>query len=131
MFDLYSLMFFVHMLGLIGWAGITTGAYFLIVLTGLDSESVLVGYRKLVILEIVSLVAMGLSGMVMWHMLDRPTWAYPSFALFPVLAFGEYYHYRLTFKDVVTFKRRMRYLSWYYTIVGLFLIFDMTFKPEI
>ena len=131
MFDLYSAMFFVHTLGLIGWASVTTGAYFLIVLTGLDSEKVLVGYRKLVILEIVSLIALGLSGMAMWHMLDRPTWAYPSFALVPVLAFGEYYHYRLTFKDVMTFRRRMRYLSWYYIIVGLFLIFDMTFKPEI
>ena len=131
MLDLYSVMFFVHMLGLIGWAGITTGAYFLVVLTGLFSEKVLAGYRKLVILEIVSLVALGVSGMVMWHMLDRPTWAYPSFALVPVLAFGEYYHYRLTFKDVTTFRGRMRYLSWYYIIVGLFLIFDMTFKPEI
>ena len=131
MFDLYSVMLFVHTLGLIGWASVTTGAYFLVVLTGLDSEKVLVGYRKLVILEIVSLIALGLSGMVMWHMLGRPTWAYPSFALVPVLAFGEYYHYRLTFKDVMTFRRRMRYLSWYYVIVGLFLIFDMTFKPEI
>lgn len=98
------------MVGLIYWGGLKTGAYFIISSTNLDSGTLLKSYRKLVILEIVSLISIKISGLIMWSMLDYPTWVYPAFILAPVLAFGEYYHYKLTFHDLNTFRQKMKWI---------------------
>ena len=67
----------------------------------------------------------------MWDRLGMPPWVYPAFALSPVIALGEYYHWRLTYVgDMDIFLKRMRILSLFYTLVALFLIYDMVFKPS-
>ncbi|ABP95152.1 hypothetical protein HA72_0983 [Metallosphaera sedula] len=127
---LYELAFAIHMLGLIGWGGLTTGAYYLLEASGVRERKILLGYRKLVYVEWVSLLAMTLSGLYMWDRLGMPPWVYPAFALSPVIALGEYYHWRLTYVgDMDIFLKRMRILSLFYTLVALFLIYDMVFKP--
>lgn len=126
---LYEIAFAIHMLGLIGWGGITTGAYYLIQFSGMRDSRLLSTYRRLVYLEWISLLAMAFSGLYMWMRLGMPAWVYPAFALAPVLAFGEYYHWRLTYLDINVFIKRMRFLSTFYTVIALFLIYDMVFKP--
>lgn len=128
--DVYDLAFFVHMLGLIGWAGLTTGAYFMMESSGSFTQENLRGYLRLVKLEILSLMAMGVSGIYMWSLLGYPHWVYPAFAVAPVLAVGEFYHYRVSsLGDSEKFRKYMRVLSPFYTVIGLLLIYDMVFKP--
>ncbi|MCG3109311.1 hypothetical protein L3N51_01601 [Metallosphaera sp. J1] len=127
---LYDVAFMIHMLGLVGWGGLTTGAYYLLEFSEGKDRRLLLGYRKLVYLEWISLIAMAISGAYMWLRLGMPSWVYPAFALSPVLAIGEYYHWKLTYlNDVNLFLKRMRSLSLFYTLVALFLIYDMVFKP--
>lgn len=126
---LYEVAFTIHMIGLIGWGGVTTGAYWLVVLSGIREQRVLLVYRKLVYLEWASLLALAISGGYMWEMLGRPSWVYPAFYVAPILAVGEIYHWRLTYLTVEIFRKRMRFLSVFYTVIALFLIYDMVFKP--
>ncbi|AWR98505.1 hypothetical protein [Metallosphaera hakonensis] len=127
---LYQIAFTIHMLGLIGWGGLTTGAYYLLEFTKIRDKSFLVGYRRLVYVEWGSLLAMALSGVYMWSRLGYPTWVYPAFFMIPVLFLGEIYHWRLTYvDDLNSFLRKMRPLSLIYTVVAIVLIYDMVFKP--
>jgi hypothetical protein len=119
----------IHILGLIGWGGLTTGAYYMMVIENEATIKMLRAYRRLVIIEVISLIAMAISGLYMWIELGMPNWVYPAFALAPLLAVGEFYHYRLTFSD--KFLEKMRYLSVFYTIIAIFLIYDMIFKPQL
>jgi hypothetical protein len=124
---LYLILFMIHMLGLIGWGGITTGAYYMMAIDGEVTERRLQAYRKLVIVEIISLFALAISGIYMWVMLGMPHWVYPAFALAPVLGIGEWYHFRVAHSR--DFLRKMRYVSFFYTVIAIFLIYDMIFKP--
>ncbi len=124
---LYHLFFLIHMFGLIGWGGLTTGAYYMMAIEGEATEMMLKAYRKLVILEIISLFALAFSGVYMWIRLGMPSWAYPAFALAPVLAIGEWYHYKVSHSP--EFLKKMRFVSIFYTIIAIFLIYDMVFKP--
>ncbi|QKQ99026.1 hypothetical protein GWK48_00220 [Metallosphaera tengchongensis] len=127
---LYQIAFAVHMIGLIGWGGLTTGAYYVLQWGKSDDSRLLLAYRKLVYVEIASLVAMTVTGLFMWMELGFPSWVYPAFAMAPVLGVGELIHWRLTYVgDLAIFLRRMRYLSAFYTVIALLLIYDMVFKP--
>ncbi|AHC50856.1 hypothetical protein SUSAZ_01820 [Sulfolobus acidocaldarius SUSAZ] len=126
----YELMLYIHLLGIIGWAGLSTGAYYLIEFMKLTDSSILVAYRKLVFIEIISLFVTALSGAYMWMELGFPRWAYYAFIISPFILFLEFYHYRLTYRGVVEFRRRMRFVSVLYILVTLFLFYVMIFKPE-
>lgn len=126
---LYLVFLMIHILGLIGWGGLTTGAYYMMVIENEATIKMLTAYRRLVIIEVISLITMAISGLYMWIKLGMPNWVYPAFALAPLLAVGEFYHYRLTFSD--KFLEKMRYLSVFYTIIAIFLIYDMIFKPQL
>ncbi|WP_232048931.1 hypothetical protein [Sulfuracidifex tepidarius] len=115
------------MFGLIGWGGLTTGAYYMMAIEGEATEKMLKAYRKLVIVEIISLFALAISGIFMWIELGMPDWVYPAFALAPVLAVGEWYHYKIAHST--DFLKKMRFVSIFYTIIAVFLIYDMVFKP--
>ncbi len=129
---LYEIAFMIHMFGLIGWGGLTTGAYYLLQFSNWRDNSVLIAYRRLVYLEIISLIGMALSGLYMWSKLNYPSWVYPAFIVSPILAYGEYLHWRLTYvNDINVFISKMRYLSLFYTVIAIFLIYDMVFKPII
>ncbi|AOL17226.1 hypothetical protein BFU36_11485 [Sulfolobus sp. A20] len=127
----YEIAFMIHMLGLIGWGGLTTGAYYLFTFYKLTDVKILTAYRRLVYLEIISLIAMALSGLYMWSRLNYPSWVYPALVISPILAYGEYLHWRLTYvNDINTFMSKMKYLSLFYTVLAIFLIYDMVFKPS-
>ncbi|EZQ01608.1 hypothetical protein CM19_12820 [Candidatus Acidianus copahuensis] len=129
---LYEIAFFIHIIGLIGWGGITTGAYYLLTLTRPKDLTFLSAYRKLVYLEIFSLISMTISGLYMWKVIGCPSWTYYAFFVSPILGAGEYIHWRLTYvEEIESFFSKMRYLSIFYTIIAFFLIYDMVFKPTI
>jgi len=67
---------------------------FLIEFLDLKEQRILTGYRKLVHLEILSLILASISGLLMWINLGYPNWTYYAFIIAPFLTFAEFYHYR-------------------------------------
>jgi hypothetical protein len=130
---IYYLFFYLHMLGFLGWAGITTGAYYLMELSGGWTTDLIRAYWKLLYLELGSLALLTLSGAEMWSQLGYPSWVHPALAISPLVALAEYIHLTSVRKMMdrpSALRRRLRYLSWYYTLITLFIIYDMVFKPD-
>jgi hypothetical protein len=124
----YNLLLYLHLMGFLGWAGPTTGAYYVVALSNTWRDEILKAYRKLFYVELVSISLAAVTGGMLWEMLGRPSWATWAFLMAPPLGFMEYYHFQLT-RDVNRFRRGMRSLSLLYTVAFFVLMYIMVFKP--
>ncbi|MFP3250372.1 MAG: hypothetical protein RXO32_01450 [Thermoproteus sp.] len=127
---LHELLLAVHITGVVGWAGLTAGGYFVLAGCG---EAGFPRYAKLVYLQLLSALSIFATGLAMaaqtYGLLRPPLWISAALAVAAVMGALEAVHVAAARRGYRAYMRAVRPLVPLWAVGYVAMLYLMVFKP--